>query len=612
MGTPPRADIKQEHVSDDEDAADSAARGVATAAAVAAAATAGVEDRTAPDSDVVPLCQECGDQPAFVGSDFCGRECKAAAAAARHAHARDAAAVSATALIEHPALCALQGCWREALVLNAEGESVELKYCCRNHAVASQPEFSAGASRVAAEWGKFGERVPWKQSKANGVVCDLPDCTALAHFSKLAVGRVHHCCRRHAEIDVLRGLTDLDPTKIGSAACVSAVAFHFWQSAPDGPVSTRDRDRPRKKRCALSGCFRPSFVSARGRDCKFCCKDHAAEGTRSGQYRSTLWRPDWKGPTHAFSHDPRRGSTAAAPVAEPEPDDADDDDDAVSVASRSSSRSDGTDLERALQARLDEQGRVLAELRAEVRASSAKAGDGDDGGDDGDDEGPEGPFAPHYWERDGAVQNPHRPLRDRLISECPHLYTIKDAQNEYVKVLRTRKGQGYHEYLTLTCATSYYWDGNAYLDEVTAKLVVGGTAEEQVEKLAIVDTLKNQHREIYGLLNRRKYNIELRTRINFKELENDAEDESILAEIDRRCDGFRSGTADMAEVDPYIRRWISQLRKKTDRATLTAVAKSTANKKGAAAKKDFAPRGNPKGGANKNKAAGTKPAAGAP
>ena len=210
-----------------------------------------------------------------------------------------------------------------------------------------------------------------------------------------------------------------------------------------------------------------------------------------------------------------------------------------------------------------------------------------------------------------------RPFRDRLVSECPHIFKIKDVQNEYVKVLRERKGQTYHEYLVLACVTSYYWDVNAYVDEVEATLVAGGTAEEQKHKAQIVDVLKNHHREQYGILNRRKYNIELRTRVNFKELESDAEDDSIIAEIERRCAGFRKGEADMEEIDPHIRRWIKEFRKKTDRATLTAVAKSAASKKAAAGggvRRPAAPRGGsaPRGGANKNKAAGKPPATGGP
>ena len=469
------------------------------------------------------------------------------------------------------------------------------------------------AERVAAEWAAYGDCVPWKQSDENGVTCDLPDCSATAHYSRRTTERLHHCCRRHAEVDVLRGLTDLDPTKIGPDACRSAAAYRFWLAAPDGPVTTKDRDLSRKKKCALSGCFRPRWIAAGGRDCKFCSKGHAKEGTRTGQYTSTLWRPEWKGPAHPPSLDPRasastsrresvssQGSTTSSRA----PDDVDEGAAAHSSLSPSP-------REAQLKAQLDAQALALRELQEEVRkgAGRATAASAADSADE-DETGPEGPFAPHYWERDAAVQNPHRPLRDRLISEAPHVYRVKDVDNEYVKVLRERKGQAYHEYLTLACTTSYYWDVNTYLDEIADKLTAGGTPEEQADKRGIVAALQNTHRELYGVINRRKYNIELRTRVNYKELESDVEDESILAEIERRCQGFRKGEADMAEVDPHIRRWITILRKKTDRATLTAIAKTAAAKKGAAARRT-APRSGAPGG-NSNKAKGKAPAASAP
>ena len=64
-----------------------------------------------------------------------------------------------------------------------------------------------------------------------------------------------------------------------------------------------------------------------------------------------------------------------------------------------------TELERALRERLDEQGCALAELRALVQVKPAA--DDDDTFDANGNA--EGPFAPHYRERDGAVQNPPVP-----------------------------------------------------------------------------------------------------------------------------------------------------------------------------------------------------------
>ena len=445
------------------------------------------------------LCVQCKTAPVFVGSRFCSSACKGACATAA-ARASSAAAVAESAPADssaggdhHRPLCKLEGCWREtfgARIGQESGEFVSFAYCCRNHAVADQPEFSESAERTAAEWFAYGTAVPWKQDDLNGVLCDLPDCGAGAHYSRRTAARVHHCCRRHAEVDVLRGLTDLDPQKIGPDACRSAAAYRFWRAAPDGPVTTKDRDLPRKKKCALSGCFRPRWIAAGGRDCKFCSKAHAKEGTSTGQYSSTLWRPEWHGPAHAPSLDPRKSSS--------EPDRRDSVSSQGSVASaRFDSDGDGavhssatpTARELQLKAQLDAQAQALRELQAEVRgsgAAAAAAGPPSAGTDDEDETGPEGPFAPHYWERDAAVQNPHRPLRDRLISEAPHVYRVKDVDNEYVQVLRARKGQAYHEYLTLACITSYYWDVNTYLDEIANKLTAGGTAEEQADKRDIV------------------------------------------------------------------------------------------------------------------------------
>ena len=117
-------------------------------------------------------------------------------------------------------------------------------------------------------------------------------------------------------------------------------------------------------------------------------------------------------------------------------------------------------------------------------------------------------------------------------------------------------------------------------------------------KTSAVAALRNQHREIYGVLNRRKYVIELRTRVNFKELENDAEDEEILAEIESKCKDFRSGYADMADQDPHVRRWVGAFRRKTDRASFTAAYKAAGKAKASKRNsKPTAPRRRP--GTNK-------------
>ena len=50
-------------------------------------------------------------------------------------------------------------------------------------------------------------------------------------------------------------------------------------------------------------------LAAGGCDCKFYSKAHAKDGTSTGQYSSTVWRPEWRGPAHPPSLDPRQVSS---------------------------------------------------------------------------------------------------------------------------------------------------------------------------------------------------------------------------------------------------------------------------------------------------------------
>ena len=227
---------------------------------------------------------------------------------------------------------------------------------------------------------------------------------------------------------------------------------------------------------------------------------------------------------------------------------------------------------------------LRAELQVErARATSTKKTDDDDDDDVGFGGVTDGPFCPHYWERDAPSQNPHRPLRDRNLPEAPHVYHIKNCDNEYLEVLRTRRNQSFHEYHLLSCLVSYFWDANEYFDEIGEEL-----SSADPDRQASVQALQNQYREIYGVLNRRKYVIELRTRVNCNELESDAEDERILSEIEARVKDFRSGYADMADVDPHIRKWVTQFKKKADRASFSQAYKDAGKAK--AAKRNSKPQ----------------------
>ena len=215
----------------------------------------------------------------------------------------------------------------------------------------------------------------------------------------------------------------------------------------------------------------------------------------------------------------------------------------------------------------------LAELRAAHKANQASESRKDRkaaAADDSDAEEEDfDTYCPHYFDRAAAVFNPHRPLRRPACALRPHQYKISRAESEYVKALgKGKKNQVLYEYLNLCCVLSYYFDANAYLDEVAEPLSEGSDF-----KADIVRTLQNQHREQYAQLLQRKNIIELRCRVYNTELSHSENDAAILGEVERRMAAFCDSEADLDDVDPKIAKIIRNFKAKSNEHSFKEAAK---------------------------------------
>ena len=190
--------------------------------------------------------------------------------------------------------------------------------------------------------------------------------------------------------------------------------------------------------------------------------------------------------------------------------------------------------------------------------------------DDEDDPNAGGPYPPYHDDRKAELVNPCLPVRPVDCPLKPHIFPLKDSDNEYFAALRKKKSQAYHEYHTLLCVLHYYWDTNAYLAEVWNELV-----GDDDRKQEIVQTLGNAHRELYALLTRRKNLLELRTRVATPELESHDHDARLLAEIERKAAGFTRYLGSAATIDQTFAKWAKEFYKKADTASFAAAAKAS-------------------------------------
>ena len=211
----------------------------------------------------------------------------------------------------------------------------------------------------------------------------------------------------------------------------------------------------------------------------------------------------------------------------------------------------------------------LAALREQVASGGGGGGDGGAGEDFDELALPGGEYPPHYHHRDGRVQNPHRPLREREVPLCPHQFEIKPTENEYLVILGEKKTQAYYEYYQLLCLLSFLWDANAYFKECSPDLIDGDD-----RKHGMVAALQNSYSEQYRTLNRRRMLIELRCRCNSPKMESTQKDVEILNNIERKMRGQQEKySASMRAADPLYTKWTTDFLSKAETATFNASAK---------------------------------------
>ena len=196
-------------------------------------------------------------------------------------------------------------------------------------------------------------------------------------------------------------------------------------------------------------------------------------------------------------------------------------------------------------------------------------------------------YVPYHEGRD---LNPHAP-RPQGTEDKPQLYRLRGLGYEVYDFLRTKKNAAYHELGTSACALSYFWDALHFFDAWAADFKKCGVEGAELA----VDALGNSLHAIYGLYNRRKNLLELRTTCESESpsLQPTEYQKKLFDYMSRELDGFANNHGLDSSIDPFFKKILVKFDTDANAAMLKELSKGA----GQAAAKPAKPKPHkPKGG----------------